>query len=527
MMKNYFKYIAILALPLGILSCEPELSNPIDEQGHYSNGEADFSNYVALGNSLTSGYADGALYLSGQENSFPNIMAQQFAKVQTTQSFDQPLVNDNAGGLLLGGQKIADTRYVLAVDAQGNPTPKRYRGAEPTTEVSNKLSGSFNNMGVPGVKSYHLLAPGYGDIAGLATNPPTANPYFVRFASAPGTTILQDALVQNPTFFSLLIGDNDVLSYAASGGVGVDQTNNTNFAEYGMDDITDPNAFYGVYNNIVKALVDQGAGGVLMNIPDVTSVPFFTTVPNNALYLDSQEKADQLTAYFQVVSAISAQVLMQKGLPAEQAQAVASQYAITFSEGPNRFLIEVEKSQTNPLGFRQMTENEMLLLTIDQSALAQGYGSVMLTPEVMQVLGILQQGGQPTQAQAELVLDAVSGIKDEDALDMQEIENIHNATAAYNASIATLADTYGLALVDLNSTLDKLANGGISFDGGTLTADFATGGAFSLDGIHLTPRGYAVVANLAIEAINQKYNSEVPKVNVGDYATITVNNEVN
>lgn len=45
-MRNYFKYIAILAL--GIVSCEPELDNPIDEAGSYTNGEADFSNYVAL-----------------------------------------------------------------------------------------------------------------------------------------------------------------------------------------------------------------------------------------------------------------------------------------------------------------------------------------------------------------------------------------------------------------------------------------------------------------------------------------------
>lgn len=525
-MKNYFKYIAILALPLGVISCEPELSNPIDEQGHYSNGEADFSNYVALGNSLTAGYADGALYLTGQENSYPNILAGQFAKVQETETFDQPLVNDNAGGLLLGGQKIADTRYVLSVDAQGNPSPKRYRGAEPTTEVSNTLSGSFNNMGVPGAKSYHLVAPHYGDIAGLASAVPTANPYFVRFASSAETTVLADAMAQDPTFFSLWIGNNDVLGYATSGGTGVDQTNNTNPATYGPNDISDPNAFYAVYKGIVDGLTSNGAGGVLLNIPDVTSVPFFTTVPNNALVLNA-EQAAQLTGYFQAVYAIFTQVLMQKGLPAEQAQAVASQYAINFSEGPNRFLIQVEKSQTNPLGFRQMTEEEMLLLTIDQSALAQGYGSVMLTPDVMQVLGILQQGGQPTAEQAELVLDAVSGIKDEDALDSEELAHIEAATTAFNEAIAAVAQDKGLALVDANAMLTQLANGGISYDGGTLTAAFATGGAFSLDGIHLTPRGYAVVANKIIEAVNATYKSEVPKVNLGDYATITVNNEVN
>lgn len=116
-MKNYFKYMAILAL--GIVSCEPELENSIEDGDFYTSGEADFSNYVALGNSLTAGYADGALYLSGQQNSFPSILAEKFSAVQETGEFIQPLVNDNAGGLLLGGNQITENRFVLAVGANG------------------------------------------------------------------------------------------------------------------------------------------------------------------------------------------------------------------------------------------------------------------------------------------------------------------------------------------------------------------------------------------------------------------------
>ena len=164
-MKNYFKYMAILAL--GIVSCEPELENSIEDGDFYTRGEADFSNYVALGNSLTSGYADGALYLSGQQNSFPSILAEKFSAVQETGEFIQPLVNDNNGGLLLGGNQITENRFVLAVGASG-PSPARYTGAQPTTEVSNKFAGPVNNMGVPGAKSYHLLAENYGSVAGVA-----------------------------------------------------------------------------------------------------------------------------------------------------------------------------------------------------------------------------------------------------------------------------------------------------------------------------------------------------------------------
>lgn len=44
-------------------------------------GSANFAKYVSLGNSLTAGYADGALFKQGQTDSYTNILAQQFALV--------------------------------------------------------------------------------------------------------------------------------------------------------------------------------------------------------------------------------------------------------------------------------------------------------------------------------------------------------------------------------------------------------------------------------------------------------------
>ena len=519
-MKRYFKFLPILAL--AFISCEPELENPLDKPGFYTNGTADFSNYVALGNSLTAGYADGALYITGQENSYPIILANQFAKVQETDLFLQPLMTDNLGGVLAGGTQILSNRRVLAVGADGNPAPRILAGT-PTTDIINVLEGPFNNLGTPGAKSFHLLAPGYGNIGGIAVG--TANPYFVRFASSPQTTVLADAIAQNPTFFSLWIGNNDVLSYATSGGVGVDQTGNFDPSTYGSNDITDPTVFANVYSQLVTSLTGTGADGILINIPDVSSVPFFTTIPNNALNLDAAT-AVNLTRYFQAVAGIFTQGLIMQGVPPQQAQALASQYAITFTEGPNRFLIDVPVSQANPLGFRQMTADELLVLTIDRAALAEGYGSVRLTPEVMQVLGILQQGGQPTQEQAQLVLNAVTGIDDKDALDKAELQSIATATTAYNTTIQNLAQANNLAYVDARSLLNQLATTGIPYDAGTLTSTFVTGGAISLDGVHPTPRGYAAVANAIIEAINETYGSTVPKVNIGNYGTVTLSNDV-
>ena len=522
-MKNYFKYIAVLAL--GIVSCEPEFENPIDEEGYYSNGEADFSNYVALGNSLTAGYADGSLYLTGQQNSYPNILAQQFALVQDTEEFTQPLVNDNAGGLVLGGETLPgfDTRLVLSFDADGNnPSPKRYRGAQPTTDVSVKLEGSFNNMGVPGAKSYHLAAPGYGDISGLTTEPATANPYFVRFASSAQTTVVQDALAQEPTFFSLWIGNNDVLGFATSGGAGVDRTGTFTgtdpnyFSTYGPNDITDPNAFAAVYGQMVQALTASTSGGVLINIPDVASVPYFTTVPVNAIPLDAQT-AEALNARFAAYNDQILPGLMGIGLlTAEEVQA----RKINFTAGQN-YVTLTDESLT------------------DISQIIQG-APFNLDPQTAGLLGQLRQAtvgdliplsasgflGTTVGGNAMMVNGVSVPLGDQYVLTTDEQEMIATATQEYNQTIAALAQANGLGLVDANATLTRLANEGIPFDAGTVTADFILGGAFSLDGIHLTPRGNAIMANRIIDEINETYNSEVPKVNVGNYGTVTLSNDI-
>jgi hypothetical protein len=516
-MKNYIKYLPLLAI--GLLSCEPEFDDAIEENEVYTAGEADFSNYVSLGNSLTAGFADNALYIQGQQNSYPNIIAGQFALVGGG-VFTQPLMADNLGGLLLNGMQIANNRLVLST-VSGSPAPTLIAGT-PQTEITNKLSGPFNNMGVPGAKSFHLVAPGYGNVAGVELG--QANPYFVRFSSSETTAILADAVAQNPSFFSLWIGNNDILGYATSGGTGEDQAGNLDPSTYGSTDITDPNVFGGVYTQLINELNANASGGVVYNIPNVTDIPFFTTVPNNALVLDAAS-AGSLTGFFQAVAGIFTQGLIQQGLPPTQAQALAAQYAITFNEGPNRFVIDVPVTQTNPLGFRQMQMGELLLLTINQGALAQGYGSVALSPAVLQVLGILQQGGTPTQEQAQLVLGAVNGIDDKDALDSGELNAISNARSSYNSTIQSLAEANGLAFVDADALLNRVGQG-LSFPGGIITSDFVTGGAFSLDGVHLTPRGYALIANETLRVINQTYGSNLPEVNVGEYATITLSDNV-
>lgn len=499
-MKTYLKYLAFASILA--VGCDAELENPIDEDGFYTSGEADFSNFVSVGNSLTAGYADGALYITGQENSLPNIMAGQF-KLAGGGEFKQPLMADNLGGLKLGGEVIAENRFVLtAQDAVTPIGPARLAG-DPQTDITNVLSGSFNNYGVPGAKSFHLGASGYGNVARVPDN---ANPYFVRFASSADATVLGDALAQSPTFFSLWIGNNDILSYATSGGIGVDTNDQENLnldpSTYGPNDITNTQVFASVYNDLVAALSGSTTGGVVFNIPDVTSIPYFTTVPYNAIPLD-EATAEQVNAgYTQYNNGL----LFAASLGALEQEEVERR-TISFQEGQNAIVIEDEElTDLSALGLpsiRQATPEDLILLPASST------------------LGTLANPNDPTTVRGVGV-----PLGDELVLIPEEQKSITDAQASYNAAIQNIASANGLAFVDVQGTLNQLANGGITYDAGTLTSTFATGGAFSLDGVHPTPRGYAYLANLAIDAINTTYGSTVPKVNIGNYNTITVSNDV-
>ena len=97
MKKINLLYIVPLLL---LAACKPNI-----DEFTPSKGNADFSRFIAVGDSWTAGYADGALYKSGQENSFPNILAGQFSFAGGG-SFKQPLMVDDYGfGLSTGVPK--------------------------------------------------------------------------------------------------------------------------------------------------------------------------------------------------------------------------------------------------------------------------------------------------------------------------------------------------------------------------------------------------------------------------------------
>ncbi|OCK50424.1 G-D-S-L family lipolytic protein [Chryseobacterium sp. CBo1] len=476
MKKIIISTIAVSAL-LFTTSCETDFDTDVQDIV-VTKGEADFSKFISLGNSLTSGYRDGTLYSGGQNESFPSMIAMQM-KLAGGGEFKQPLMSNNVGGFI--GLPGFPGKLELKM-VNGALSPVANAPAAALDDV--KSGGPYQNMGVPGAKTSHLLAPGYGNPAGLSLG--LANPYFVRFASSTTASVVGDALAQNPTFVSLWIGNNDVLGYATTGGDGSNPITPVDGA-VGV-------GFTNTYTALVNTVFPSGTTrkGIVANIPNVTSVPFFTRVPAMPLTNLTDAQVAQLNGGYAAYNAGLAQA---KSLGAIN-DAEYQKRLIKFTAGTvaNGAVIADKDLSTVPglPKYRQTTAKDYILLT----------ASAVLTPQA--------GGGTSVPLEDKLVLTEAEAAK------------VITATTSYNATIKSLAESKGLAFVDMNAKMTELnSKSGISWNGVKYTATFVTGGTFSLDGVHLTGRGYAIVANEFIKSINAKYKSTLPQVDPNKYSGVT------
>ncbi len=447
------KYILVLCLiVIGLSSCE--LSN---DEFVASNGNADFSTFISVGDSYTAGYTDGALGLKGQQNGFAALLANKLSKVGSTE-YLQPLVqgDGSVGSTVIDLNGTLNGYYQLVINPATQslaPVPTVGNNAILAERIYNE-NALFHNFGVPGAKSTHLITSGYAQ----------ANPFFARFASTTTTSVLQDALATNPTFFSCWLAGNDVLSYALAGGEGS--------VGNGANDITATDVFTGAMDAILSSLTANGAKGVVANIPDIEAIPYFNYIAYNGLELDEETAALLNAAYAEYNN-------------------VAEQYGlakITFAEGNNAFVIA---DDAHPLKMRQITEGEKILLTAS------------------------------TNMQNENRWGTAAPVPENYILDKDEVEAIASHIKEYNVVLNDLAKQYNLAFVDAHALMEQLKDG-IIVDGISFTSVFVSGGAFSLDGIHLTGKGNGVIANAFIEAINKQYNSNISLVNVNDLPGIVI-----
>jgi lysophospholipase L1-like esterase len=357
-----------------------------------------FANYVSVGDSLAAGFTSGSLVDTHQANSVPALLARQAA----AQGFEQPTVTEPGLPPELTLVRLVPTPVIQ---------PKATAGGQPSNL---NLARPYNNLAVPGATAVDALNT-VSDDGG----------FHDLILRGFGTQVAQ-AVAARPTFITLWIGNNDVLG-AAIRGRAVDGVT-----------LTPTAIFRQVYQDIVNALRTTGARIVAANLPDVTSIPFVTTIPPV------------------VVNPATGQPALVNGQPVPLL-------------GP-----------TGPLP----TGTYVTLAA--SSLLAQGIG-------IPQALGgqAIQSGGT-----------CQGCLPDEVVLDPAEVASIRDHVAANNRAISEIAAGAAIPVLDVNALLAELAGSGRDIGGTSVSADFLTGGFFSYDGVHPSELGYAIAANEWIRAIN-------------------------
>ncbi len=103
-------------------------------------------------------------------------------------------------------------------------------------------------------------------------------------------------------------------------------------------------------------------------------------------------------------------------------------------------------------------------------------------------------------------------LPDQVVLSRIEAQQINSRIEEYNRVIRRAAAGAGFAVADIAALYDEWRHSGARVGAERFTSDYLAGGLFSLDGVHPSPLGHALLADAFIEAINSTYGSEIPAV---------------
>lgn len=491
-MKNIFHSITFGVILVALFACHPKINKknnnlPLGE--NHALTPPDFSNYVALGNSLTAGMADGSLYDAAQKVAYPNLVAQQLQKAGLNKKFTTPFIGGENGVYLEDAKKLIYTptlRGKLIYKGMQNGAPIiKFTPADVSAFVSAELLQEekypYNNLGVPGIAVADLQDKLYiqGNIFSRRMQPTEHNPLYGK-----NNTYLDMVADAVPTFFSIWLGANDVLGYAVRGG--------GEHKPGALDNLTTPQLFATNYNALLQTIYNKNpeAKGVVMSVPNLFCVSYFTAIKYDVLTL-SREQAEGLQKLLGAMAAL--------GLINNNMQDVP-----TLQAGKNPLLIFNPKNRL----LRSAGKQEIMLFSL----------STKLTV-LLEKLAAIQ--GTPTFVELTDLLAAFPN--ENDVLDTLEIAAIQQHTQIFNRHIRTAIAQYGnnIAFIDVDDHLCKAASpSGVTIDGVTLKSDFLTGGVFSLDALHLTPRGNAYTANMVIQAINQHFNQRIERLNIARFSDV-------
>ena len=478
-----FKYIFLSVLFLGLMACETDVENPganyPDAYLDIDSGDADFSTYVSMGESITAGVSDNSLFAAAQMNSYPNIMAGVMSMAGGGE-FTQPYVSDNVGGINVGGQQFWGPRLFF------NGAGPAFVSGSITTEATNLVPGPYSNMAMPYAIAGSFVVPGIGSMEGLMAG--QANPWYVRSASSNNATMVGDAMMQQPTFVTLVPG-NDFSSYASFGASGF---------PFGFIELDGPTGMLAAVVGTIQTLSSTVPNGVITTLPDPTTTPDWNTVTYDAIPLD-QATADQLNA---LVGFYNGGLTFLQSLGLITADEVAIRTLASRVAGANPILIADE------------TLTDMTAFDLPSWRDANANDKISLQASTFL--------GQPVDAAnpGSGAWGVSAGLPDFGVLLPSEVEEIQTKLATANAAIAGSIPS-GWALFDLAGLYNDVVTTGVMEDSFNMTGDLVFGGFFSLDGYTPTSRGSALIAKKMMEAIDATWGSNLSDagLDIGQYPT--------
>ncbi|MCA0445410.1 MAG: hypothetical protein LCH54_04185 [Bacteroidetes bacterium] len=448
-MKNMtkFAYLSTFGI-LAFAGC----SDFEDHKTDVNTGNADFSKYMAIGNSITAGYQSGALYEEAQRAGYTVLLA----KSAGVTGFEIPtLSGEGTGGRLKwDGSFSASGSPVLVPVPAATPSEILLRATNIT------LARPYNNMGVPGAVLVIPNTSALGnatDFFNVTVNStssdaviaPTAlsrnNPLFALTLRTPGSTLWLTMKAYQPKVVSFWLGNNDVLGYATSGGVNPSAP-------------TDASVFQTKYQQIADSISGLASQPkvVVATIPDVTSIPFFTTVnvslvgkiPSGKIYY-SHSSGSVDSIYVDAATLASGKIYNRGMITLIGASAIGNG-STTFAG----------LAKAVPLGSQYVLDPAEIVIA--KTAVAQFNG-------------------------------AIKGIAAAKGWAVADVSAEFTAVAAGGAN-------------------------GKYYMGQKVTAAFITGGLFSYDGVHPSNLGQALIANYFVNAINAKYGATLKQVELNSPA---------
>ncbi|PCH95629.1 MAG: hypothetical protein COB85_04335 [Bacteroidetes bacterium] len=415
-----------------------------------SAGDANFSQVVAVGGDFLSGYQDGALFKEGQEKSIPKLLTLQFSEIY-----------------FQSGSPTAKSKFKQPLMPYGlgfGFNSKKWEsefisritlGYKVNCEDTESLSPLKNIISVSPSSAgmQYLVDGGYQNLA-----IPSAT---IADMFDPALSVSYGDGNSNPFYgkFALNPGTSKVINDVAMLNptflvlwLGMEDIYNyASVGGHNVDVLSAP-LFESYLDSVLSILTYGGAKGVIANIPSLDDFPFYTLVPPRGLDL-TLSKADSLNNL--------------------------TGNLFGFVEGSNGFIIE-DPGTTS--GYDQMGEGEYILLNVPLDSMRCDF------------LGVFTQ------------------IPDRYVIDSIEANIIKGAIINYNNIIYQKAAQYGFALVDMNNYFSTLTTG-IKWNGADYSTEFVSGGFLSLDGYHPNQKGYGLIANEFIKAINSQYNATVPTGN--------------